>query len=133
MAYKISSQNAEAVGNIVSNMLSAFANKANDNDCELSQDTKFLHALGLMNRPFDANYCRDHLPEVEFQVNAVIHRLKSTKDGFTSTGFKVEVKSNGKNEYFVGNWAQPACPREVMYEMICNAVGKPDFNFRDYL
>lgn len=133
MPYRRNSQNADAVGNIVSNVLSALTNKSNDNDCELAQDTKFLHALGLMNRSFDADYCRDHLPEVEFQVNAVIHRLGSTKDGFTSTRFKVEAKPNGKNEYFVGNWAQPACPREVMYEMICNAVGKPDFNFRDYL
>lgn len=101
--------------------------------CDLSKDTKFLHALGLMDYEYEPGYCRANMDEVQAEINAVIYNLRSTREGFTSTHFLVKANTDGTNEYTVGNWAQPECPREAMLGMIANAAGKPNFNIQNYL
>ena len=100
---------------------------------ELSCDTKLLNALGLMDHYYEAPYCTQHKEEVLDEVNAITTRLQRTKHGFTSRNFEVCVKPDGTNEYFVGNWAEPACPRNEMYKMIAEAAGQPYFDVSQFL
>ena len=100
---------------------------------DLSCDTKLLHALGLMDHEYDAHYCQIHRQEVEDEVNAITLNLGRTKYGYHSRKFKVRAYDDGHNEYFVGNWARPECPREEMYKMIAEAAGKGDFDTSRFL
>lgn len=98
---------------------------------QLSCDTKLLHALGIMDHFYEPYYCETHTSEVEAEVNSALKTLGSSKHG--ATGFSVEASIDGNNKYTVGNWANPNCPRSVMYKMIAEAAGQPDFDVSKFL
>lgn len=98
---------------------------------QLSCDTKLLNALGVMDHFYEPYYCQTHMSEVEAEVNAALKTLGESKNG--AKRFSVQANLEGGNNYRVGNWANPNCPRSVMYKMIAEAAGQPDFDFSKFL
>lgn len=97
---------------------------------ELANDIKFLHALGLMDHHYDADYCSSHMGQVQNEINAAIKGLRSAHG---ASGFSVSASADGANAYSVSNWRVQGCPRDVMYKMICEGAGKPDFDYSRFL
>ena len=98
---------------------------------QLSCDTKLLNALGIMDHSYEPYYCQTHMSEVEAEVNAALKTLGATKNG--AKGFSIQASNEGGNNYRVGNWRNPNCPRSVMYKMIAEAAGQPNFDVSKYL
>lgn len=98
---------------------------------QLSCDTKLLNALGVMDHFYEPYYCQTHTSEVEAEVNAALKTLGASKHG--AKNFSIQANLDGDNSYRVGNWANPNCPRNVMYKMIAEAAGQPDFDVSKFL
>ena len=92
---------------------------------ELSCDTKFLNALGVMDYFHEPGYCENHMEEVQGDVNDALKGVDALK-GFSVTS--VDVKS--ANTYSIDG---KKVSRSKFYSSVCNALGKPDFNFKQYL
>ncbi len=97
---------------------------------ELSCDTKFLHALGLMHNFYEPGFCEKHMEDVQEEVNEALAKLPEVG---TMGKFSVKANLNGANSYRVGTWANPNCPRDVMYRAIAKAAGQPNFDYSKFL
>ena len=98
---------------------------------ELSCDTKFLHAIGLMDHFYDPGYVENHADEVAAEVRAAIQKT-GDRD------VQIDYYADGKNEYYLsefvpGGRSSQMTSRRKLYESICMSVGKPDFNYEQYL
>ena len=96
---------------------------------ELSCDTKFLHALGLMDHYYEPYYVGQHWREVTAEVSAAVKKTGSLGVGIT-------YYSKRDNKYLLAlvdlgvAWHKT---RAEMYHAICRAVGKPRFDYKPYL
>ena len=99
---------------------------------ELSCDTKLLHALGFMDHFYEPYYCQTHTGEVEAEVNAALAKLPG-ESKYGASGFSIKANLDGSNSYNVASWLNHDCDRRSMYKMICEAAGKPDFDYKKYL
>ena len=97
---------------------------------ELSCDTKFLYALGLMDDYHEPGYVENHVDEVAADISVAVKKI----------GIDVSIRysSNGANgyqvtRYFPGGPESQFTSRSAMYKIICDAVGKPDFDYKKYL
>ena len=98
---------------------------------ELSCDTKFLYALGLMDNYHEPGYVENHVDEVAGEVSSALKKI--------GIDVKVFYSSNGANGYLVTRYF-PGGPaefqftdRSAMYQIVCDAVDKPDFDYKKYL
>ncbi len=92
---------------------------------ELSCDTKFLNALGVMDYFLEPGYCENHMTEVQGDVNEALQSVEALK-GFSVTS--VDVK--GANTYSIDG---KAVSRVKFYRSICKALGKDDFEYKKYI
>ena len=92
---------------------------------ELSCDTKLLNALGVMDYFHEPGYCEKHMTEVQGDVNDALQGVDALK-GFSVTS--VDVK--GANTYSING---KEVSRVKFYRSICNALGKPDFEYKKYI
>ena len=98
---------------------------------ELSCDTKFLHALELMDDYHDPGYVENHVEEVAGEVSSALKKI--------GIDVKVFYSSNGTDgyqvtRYFPGGPAEfQFTDRSAIYQIVCDAVGKPDFDYKPYL
>ena len=92
---------------------------------ELSCDTKFLNALGVMDITHEPGYCQNHMTDVRKEINSYL------QDNSNLTGFKVSAVSvNGENTYRIHG---KKVPRSKFYHDICQALGKSNFDYKQYL
>ena len=100
---------------------------------QLSCDTKFLNALGVMDHFYEPYYCQTHTSEVAGEINAALKTLGRAKNG--AKGFSVQANLEGSNNYRyrVGFWNSHNCSRSAMYKMIAEAAGQPNFDVSKYL
>ena len=92
---------------------------------ELSCDTKLLNALGVMDYFYEPGHCESHMSEVQGEINDYL------KDSGVLKGFSVSAtKLDGANSYKIGD---KEVPRAKFYHDVCQALGKPDFNWKQFL
>ena len=96
---------------------------------ELSCDTKFLYALGLLDDYHEPGYVEKHVREVIGDINSAFKKIGSSFD------LRIEYSASGNNEYrFISSSHSGRCTtRPQLYKYICEAVGKPDFDYKHYL
>ena len=96
---------------------------------ELSCDTKFLHAIGLMDHYYEPSYCGSHFLEVADEVNSALKKTGRYGVGIT-------YNPNANNKYLLvelGTGVGWYTKRAELYQVICNAIGRPDFDYRQFL
>ena len=99
---------------------------------ELSCDTKFLYSLGLMPNSHEPGYCANHADDV---IREIIDAVMKTN----SLSVMIHFSANGKNKYNLttslpdGGWANQDVTRAYFYRRVCEAVGKPDFDYEKYM
>lgn len=89
---------------------------------EMVKDTKFLHALGLMDRAYSAKEIKANEDEVSLLIN----------QAFGSQGMWAEAYSGGKHTYGDENTTGSGISRAQAYKELANRV-KPGFNYKKYL
>ena len=95
---------------------------------ELSCDTKFLYALGLMNNYHEPGYIENHVNEVIGDIQSAFKKVGIPYD------LVINYSANGNNEYRLKMSAVSArTTRAKLYRTICEKVGKPDFDYKKYL
>ena len=96
---------------------------------ELSCDTKFLYALGLMNRQYEPGYCEGNMNSVVREVTSALRNL--------GIRIRIDTHLERKNDYVLGaerpDEVGLSTTRHDLYKMVCEKAGKPDFNFTKYI
>lgn len=87
---------------------------------EMVKDSKFLHALGLMDRAYSAKEIKDNKTGISTLIN----------EAFGSQGMWVEAETGLKNVY--GDDDYNDYTRAQAYKALADKV-KPGFNYRKYL
>ena len=82
---------------------------------ELSCDTKFLHALGLMDHYYEPYYVEKHVDEITAEVSTALKKIGSSFD------LRIEYSASGNNEYrFISSSHSGRCTtRPQLYQYIC--------------
>ena len=98
---------------------------------ELSCDTKFFHALGLLDSYHEPGYVENHVDEITAEITAAVQKIGNLN-------LKITYSPNGKNQYLFteydsGGVVSRTATRDYLYKTICKAVGQPDFNYKQYL
>ena len=93
---------------------------------ELSCDTKFLHALGLMDDYHEPGYVENHAEEIAGDINAAFRNA--------SIPIRVSYSLGCKNYYRFesGNQTQ-LINRDQVYRIVLDRIGKTDFDYKKYL
>ena len=101
---------------------------------ELSCDTKLLNAIGLMPNSHEPGYCEKYTKDVIGEISDAVRK--------TRPPFHLEVEiiysANGSNQYKLTGYAPGGAvtndvSRAYFYRCVCEAVGKPDFDYEKYL
>ena len=96
---------------------------------QLSCDTKFLHALGVMDHYYEPYYCEKHMSEVASEINSALQ-----KAGFRE--LRIDTSVSGGNTYYFRKGEYTGvlvAPREEIYGEICDKLGKTDFDYKKFL
>lgn len=96
---------------------------------ELVADTQFLHDIGILERSYDVKQIAEHFGLVNEIVNRALYNyhfaIEAERDESTAAnwGYRFEYSKYGSK----------ATRRDVFYQKVCAAAGKPDFNYQQYL
>ena len=96
---------------------------------QLSCDTKFLHALGVMDHFYEPYYCEKHMSEVAGEINSALQRAGIRE-------LRIDTSLTRGNTYYLRKGEYTGvlvAPREDIYGEICDKLGKPDFDYSKFL
>ena len=100
---------------------------------QLSCDTKFLNALGIMDHYYEPSYIESHMGLVTTEVTAAFNNALNR--AFVDR-VHIDASVGGNNIYKLGHFP-PTISKNVsrreLYQKVCAAVGKPDFDYSKYL
>ena len=97
---------------------------------EAVKDTQFLHDVGLMNRSYDAKYCKGHMSEVN---NAILDATAGLLGNHTN--ILVNASAASANRYVIVSEGEEdrVLTREQFYKCVGSCLGRTDIDYSKYL
>ena len=94
------------------------------------KDTQFLHDVGLMNKAYDAEYCKGHIGEVD---NAILDATAGLLGNHT-TIFHIS-SADSANRYLICSEGEEdqILTREQFYKCVGSCLGRTDIDYSKYL
>ena len=97
---------------------------------ELVKDIKFLNAVGIQTPNYSLDYIKNNAREVGCELSKALHFATGTNltvygDDEFANDYRIASYDMGEDDTYL--------TRSEFYQQVCNALGKPGFDYKKYL